>query len=243
MREQIDAFLNALRDEKGYSNNTIVAYKNDLYQFIRFLADKTNVTSCEMVDKDCLAGYVNVLKDEHEYASATVARKVAAMKSFYRHLVSRGVIQEDPSATLSSPKVRKYLPTSISVEEVKVLLGAPLRYETNRSKRDSALLELLYATGMRVSEVVALDVQDLYLENSSVHCASKTGKSRERTIPIYARAVDALRLYLEQSRPQLLQDNAETALFLNHRGRNACDSPYAATFVCHPSLERRGRCA
>ncbi|HHX64951.1 MAG TPA: site-specific tyrosine recombinase XerD [Chloroflexi bacterium] len=218
MRDQIDEFLNTLRAEKGYSNNTIVAYRNDLGQFSQFVKNEIGVDSWDRVTNKDLMNYVDRLKNEHEYASATVARKVAATKSFFRHLVSRGIIKEDPSANLDSPKVRKYLPSSISEAEVERLLRAPAKHNSARGFRDSALLELLYATGMRVSELVALNVDDVNLEEGYVRCLNKTGKLRERVIPIYRRAVEALRCYLRESRPKLVRDDAEPALFLNHRG-------------------------
>jgi integrase/recombinase XerD len=220
MREQIEDFLNSLREEKGYSNNTIVAYRNDLGQFLDFLMEKMGASSWEEVGKDHLFSYVGCLRNDHEYASATVARKVAATKSFFRHLVDTGLVRDDPSATLDSPKVRKYLPTAISEAEVERLLRAPAKSDSVRGHRDCALLELLYATGMRVSEVVALDVDDVDLGDGSVHCTNRIGKTRERLIPIYRRAAEALRAYLEGSRDKLLRDGAsrENALFLNHRG-------------------------
>ncbi len=220
MRDQIEHFLSALREEKGYSNNTIVAYRNDLGQFLDFLNDGAHLSSWARVHKDHLASYVDCLKNDHEYASATVARKVAATKSFFRYLVDHGLVREDPSATLDSPKVRKYLPTAISEEEVERLLRAPADSETDRGLRDCALLELLYATGMRVSEVVALDVADVDLSDGSVHCSNHVGKTRERMIPIYRRAAEALGAYLERSRDKLLRNGQadESALFLNHRG-------------------------
>jgi integrase/recombinase XerD len=217
MRQQIGAFLNSLREEKGYSNNTIVAYHNDLEQFAQFLT-KTGRTSWDTVGRDDLVAYVNSLRGEREYASATVARKVAAAKSFFHYLVGLGVLKDDPSATLDSPKVRKYLPTALSEEDVDRLLKAPAAHNTLRGLRDCALLELLYATGMRVSEVVDLNLEDIDLTACSVHCVNKTGKHKERVIPIYRRAVDALSRYLEGSRFKLLHDENEKALFLNHRG-------------------------
>jgi integrase/recombinase XerD len=218
MRQQIEDFLKSLQVEKGYSNNTIVAYRNDLTQFAKYLAEKSGITSWDAIDKNDLIRYVNDLKGAHEYASATVARKIAATKSFFRYLSSRGKIQDDPSATLDSPKVRKYLPTSISEQEVEKLLRAPARGDTVRAHRDSALLELLYATGMRVSEVVALDVADIDTQQNCVHCSGKATKNRDRLIPIYRRASEALTRYFQEGRPKLVRDNDENALFLNHRG-------------------------
>lgn len=219
MRHQIDEFLRSLQVEKGYSNNTIVAYRNDLEQFVQFLSGQDGVINWPDVRKESLVAYVNCLKGEREYASATVARKVAATKSFFHHLVSEGLLPEDPSATLDSPKVRKYLPTSISESDVERLLKAPLRHDSVRALRDSALLELLYATGMRVSEVVDLDLCDIDLEGSVVHCTSKNGRGKERTIPVYRHAVGCLSTYLTVGRPKLVHDDEERALFLNHRGR------------------------
>lgn len=220
MREQIEAFLNSLREEKGYSNNTIVAYRNDLGQFHDFLVQKMGAACWGEVGKEHLFSYVGCLRNDHEYASATVARKVAATKSLFRFLADSGLVKEDPSATLDSPKVRKYLPTAISEAEVERLLRAPAKSDSVRGHRDCALLELLYATGMRVSEVVALDVNDVDLQDGAVHCTNRIGKTRERFIPIYQRAADALRAYLEHSRDKLLRqgDGQEKALFLNHRG-------------------------
>lgn len=219
MRRHIDDFLISLREEKGYSNNTIVAYRNDLSQFEQFLAERNGATGWAHVKRRHLVAYVDNLKHEREYASATVARKVAATKSFFHYLVEQGVIREDPTANLDSPKVRKYLPASLCKEDVERLLRAPLQHDSIRSLRDSALLELLYATGMRVSEIVDLNVEHVDLEGHSVHCVSKGARSKERVIPIYTQAAQALRRYLDDSRPKLLRDDSEEALFLNHRGR------------------------
>jgi len=218
MQQQIKEFLHSLQVEKGYSENTIVAYRNDLNQFLDFVEDRTKIEGWNGVHKEHLSEYVDVLKNEREYASSTVARKVAATKSFFRYLTNHGLLEDNPSATLDSPKVRKYLPTSISIEEVERLLKAPLKETGVRSVRDAALLELLYATGMRVSEVVALDVEHIDVENGCVNCVSDRSEHRERIIPMYPRAVDALQSYIEDSRPKLLHDNNEEALLLNHRG-------------------------
>jgi len=219
MRDQIEAFLASLRQEKGYSNNTIVAYRNDLGQFADYLSNGAGIAEWSHVGNEHLDGYVDNLRNEHQYASATVARKVAATKSFFRHLVTQGALQRDPSVNLDSPKVRKYLPTAITESEVERLLMAPARNASVRGQRDCALLELLYATGMRVSEVVALDVCDVDLATGAVHCATRSGKRRERLIPIYRRAEEALKLYLSRGRALLLKSEDEPALFLNHRGK------------------------
>ena len=216
MRDEIEGFLSSLRDERGYSNNTIVAYRNDLGQFAQFLTEQLGRTAWNLVSKQDLDAYVDCLRNEREYASATVARKVAAIKSFFQHLISEKMLKDDPTATLDSPKVRRYVPTSISEEDVACLLRAPQEHKTVRAVRDSALLELLYATGMRVSEVVDLDVEDVDLDERHVQCANR---KRIRRIPIHKRAAHALGQYIEDGRRKLLRDESETALFLNHRGR------------------------
>jgi integrase/recombinase XerD len=217
MRAQIEAFLASLMEEKGYSSNTIVAYRNDLVQFNGYL-EAQGIVSWDHVTPNHLSSYVDCLRNDHEYASATVARKVAAAKSFFRHLLEQGQLHQDPSSKLDSPKVRKYLPTSISEQEVECLLKAPANNPSVRGLRDCALLEVLYATGMRVSEVVALNVEDLDMEQGYVRCVSGSGQNRQREIPVYRRAIEALQTYLQEGRSELVQDD-ECALFVNHRGR------------------------
>jgi integrase/recombinase XerD len=219
MQRKVDEFLTSIEVEKGYSENTRVAYKNDLGQFLDFLGShpETRVDSWGEVRKDHLVAYIQHLKMVREYASTTVARKVAAIKSFFHFLVAEGFITDDPTATLDSPRVRKYLPRAISQEDVETLLAAASKRDTPRGLRDRAILELLYATGMRVSELVALNVGDVDLASASVRCFGKGGK--ERVIPIYDRAVEAAEAYLTRGRIHLLRDPAERALFLNQRGQ------------------------
>ncbi len=219
MQKKIEEFLTSLRVEKGYSENTQVAYKNDLGQFLDFLSrDRAGeVIDWGAVNKDHLVGYILHLKAEREYASTTVARKVAAIKSFFHFLVAEGLITDDPTATLDSPRVKKYLPRAISQQDVEKLLDVASQKGTPRGLRDRAILELLYATGMRVSELVALDVGSVDLASASVRVFGKGGK--ERIIPIYDRAVQAAGAYLNQGRIHLLRNPEEKALFLNQRGK------------------------
>ncbi|MCG2769313.1 MAG: site-specific tyrosine recombinase XerD [Chloroflexota bacterium] len=218
MEQNMKGFLSCLKVEKGYSNNTIVAYRNDLAQFLRWLGESVEpaLKSWEDITKRILLSYVLYLKTDREYATATVARKIAAIKSFFHYLTGEGVIEENPTATLDSPKVRKYLPKAISQEDVDTLLSAPARHPGPRSLRDSAILEILYASGMRVSELVALNVGDVNLASANVRCVGKANK--ERIIPIYPQAARAIEKYVTEGRIQLLRDSTEKALFLNHRG-------------------------
>ncbi|TEU12631.1 MAG: site-specific tyrosine recombinase XerD [Anaerolineales bacterium] len=217
MQEQIRQFLDFLAVEQGYSENTIAAYRNDLSQFARFLAEMDRpITSWAEVGKDGIVNYILHLK-EREYTSSTVARKVAAIKSFFHFLLAEGIIEDDPTATLDSPKVKKRLPKALSHDLVNRLLAEAGKYSTPKGKRDKALLELLYATGMRVSELVLLNIDDVNLASANVRCFGKGAK--ERIIPIYDQAIYSLEEYLQKGRPRLVKDSKEKALFLNHRGK------------------------
>lgn len=216
MREKIQEFLDYIAIEKGYSQNTLAAYRNDLSQFADFLEGR--VSSWDEVTRDTIIDYIMVMKGEQEYASSTVARKVAAIKSFFHYLVNRGDLEDDPTATLDSPKVRKRLPVAISPENMERLLAEPARDQTPKALRDRALLEVLYATGLRVTELVSLNVDDVNLASATVRVIRPKDK-RERMVPIHERAIEPLEDYLERGRMQLLRDPEEAALFLNHRGK------------------------
>jgi integrase/recombinase XerD len=216
MEDKIQEFLEFITVEKGYSQNTLAAYRNDLSQFAAYL-EKRQV-SWDQVSQDIIMDYIMHMKTEQEYASSTVARKVAAIKSFFHYLVNRGEMADDPTATLDSPKVRKRLPKSISAEDMERLLAEPAKEETPKALRDRALLEMLYATGLRVTELVSLDVDDVNLASATVRVVRPRDK-RERLVPIHQRAIEPLQEYLERGRRQLLRNPDETALFLNHRGK------------------------
>ena len=217
MLKKIEDFLNFLSLEKGSPQNTLIAYQNDLTQLARFLneQDSFEVKSWDDVDKDMIIAYILHIK-EREYAASTVARKVAATKSFFHFLVAEELIRDDPTATLDSPKVKKQLPKAISVEEIELLLAEPAKDSTPKALRDKAMLELLYATGMRATELVELGLYDINLPSNSVRVIGKGDK--ERIIPIHSRAVQAIETYLRKGRTQFLKDTEEKALFLNPRG-------------------------
>ena len=218
MQEQIQDFLNFLDTEKGYADNTIAAYRNDLTQFLRYLEQQDRYSAWAEVDKDTIISYVLNLK-EREYTSSTVARKVAAIKSFFHYLMAEKIVVDDPTATLDSPKVKKRLPKAISREDIERLLAAPAQGTSAKSQRDHALLEMLYASGMRVTELVSLDVSDVNLASDTVRVRGKKTSSKERIIPVGDQALEALRTYVNKGRMQLVRDPDERALFLNHRGQ------------------------
>lgn len=216
MEQQIEEFLKSLQVQKGYSDNTQVAYQNDLHQFLGFVQEKhPDVAAWDQVRKAHVVSYIMHMKGDLEYASSTTARKIAAVKSFFHYLVSLETIKDDPTATLDSPRVKKYLPKPVSRDQIERLLEMPAALSTPRGYRDKAILEILYATGMRVSEIVALQVEDCDLATGSIRCF---GKSKERVIPIQNRALHALETYIDKGRRELLKNVEEKALFLNPRG-------------------------
>jgi len=220
MQEKIQDFLNFLDVEKGYTDNTIAAYRNDLSQFLRYLEEQgedSQYASWAEVDKDTIVRYILNLK-EREYTSSTVARKVAAIKSFFHYLLAKEVVKTDPTATLDSPKVKKRLPKAISREDIERLLNAP-KGTSAKAQRDHALLEVLYASGMRVTELVSLNIDDVNLVSGAIRVRGRRASSKERIIPIGDRALNALQTYLEKGRLQLARNPDERALFLNHRGQ------------------------
>ena len=223
MKEKVQSFLNFLETEKGYAENTIAAYQNDLNQFYDYLqADDDKPEGWADVKKTTVVEYVERLKTSGEYASSTVARKVAAIKSFFHFLVAEGVIDDDPTFALDSPKVKKRLPKAMTPGEIERLLHAPAKESGTKAMRDLALLEMLYASGMRVTELVSLDVADVNLENndSSVRVRSKRSTAREREIPLNDETtIKIIQDYIKNGREQLLHDPEEQALFLNNRGQ------------------------
>ena len=226
----LDEYLSALVQEKRYSRNTVAAYRNDLGQFIDHIVDSGAPLDgmWSNLPHDLVSGYVERLKHgkfrdssgrEKSAATSTVARKVAALKSFFRHLVDRGLLQSDPTQGLDAPKVQKRLPRTLSAQDVERLLTAPGNSNQPKTLRDRALLELLYATGMRVSELVSLNLDDVNLVTHDVRVRNERG-DRERIVPVHDRAMAALQLYLERGRLQLVKKQIDqTALFLNHRGQ------------------------
>lgn len=242
MQKQIERFLNVLETERGFSVNTIFAYRNDLAQFLAFLRGESvdeggrepagnanddlgadgllgvlpRVDRWDQLTDQHLTSYLLYLRSR-KYASSTVARKMAAIKSFFNFLMAEGEMTGDPAARMTAPKVDKYTPRSITPSEVERLLEQPSKEHGQRpeTSRDRAMLETLYSTGMRVSELVALDCDDVDLPSCSMTCAGRT--ARERRVPLRASAVAAIDHYLAHARPALML-REERALFLNHRG-------------------------
>lgn len=219
MQERVDAFLHYMSAERGASKNTLDAYRNDLTRFTEFtLGNSGSGTIAETVNRDLITNYILWLKNNAEYKPATIARKVAAVKSFCAFLLDHGDLTSNPTASIDSPRAPKPVPRPMTTTDVDSLLREPLRVGTPESVRDAAMLELMYATGMRVTELVSLNLDSLHLQPGPayVRCLGKGAK--ERTIPVYEQAVTAVEKYLDDARPVLLKDRPQTALFVNRRG-------------------------
>jgi integrase/recombinase XerD len=210
-------FLAYLELERGLSRNTLEAYRSDLLQFGAFL-DRRGLAPAAAAHGD-LAAFLNELaRGDAEHppvAATTLGRKVACLRSFYRHLRREGLIDHDPTAELRGPRKPQRLPRVLSREEVARLLSQP-RGADPLALRDRALLEVMYACGLRASEAVGLELADLDLEEGLL-CARGKG-SKERMVPIGRQAVSAMRAYFRSARPELLGAGVQQRVFLNRRG-------------------------
>ena len=217
MRKSLNDFLAFLSVEKGASANTVAAYRNDLQALADFIGSRPGANGWQSLDRAAIQDFILDLK-QRGYTETSVARKVAAVRSCFAFLSAEGVVIANPTEGLTSPRIGKTLPKAISPNEVDELLEQPARRATPEAKRDRAMLELIYATGMRVTELVSLDISNLNLDPRApyVRCLGKGAK--ERTIPIHDQALEALVGYLEDGRPLLVRNKDEDALFVNRRG-------------------------
>ena len=219
VRDRVEAFLHYLSAERGASKNTIDAYRNDLNGFSKFSAIQCGEDAATNVvmDRDVVLGFIADL-NARAYAKATVARKVAAVKSFSAFLLDHGDLTTNPTAQIDSPRVPKPVPKPMTTDEVDALLSEPKKFDSAEAMRDAAMLELMYATGMRVTELVSLNMDSMHLDPAPawVRCLGKG--SKERTLPVAHRAIGAITGYLDVSRPALLKNRPQTALFVNRRG-------------------------
>ena len=213
LEADVRTFLSYLRVEKGLSDNTIQSYRRDMLKFVGFL-DKQNLVAAKIQRQDVVDFLAMLYKRRLD--SRSVARHLVTIRHFFRFALLEGFIKEDPAATIESPKFRQSLPYFLSVEEVERLLAQP---DTSSpvGLRDKAIIELMYSTGIRVSELAGIRVGDLQLDAGCLRCIGKGNK--ERLVPVGKKALAVVEAYLKKSRPELLKDNASAHLFLNQRGR------------------------
>lgn len=213
MKEFIDIFLNYLSVERGLARNTIISYREDLNAYINFLT-RRHIDALSKADKDDIVDFMLFQKDKGLNANS-IARRIAAIKSFYRFLARERILKTDPTSLIDSPKLWKKIPETLTENEVGALLNQP-NIRDKQGMRDRAILEILYAAGMRVSEAVNLKVDNVNLEIGFLRCTGKGNK--ERVIPIGRKAISSIKRYLCLSRPHLLKNKESSVLFLNRFG-------------------------
>lgn len=214
MKDDVNDFLHYLIVERGLAKNTVIAYRRDLEDYTAFLKEKESLTSLNDVIRGHIIQYLMSLKQQGR-ASTTLARHIASIRTFHQFLLREKKADQDPSVHVETPKTERKLPKVLSMQEVEALLDVP-RTKTAFGLRDQAMLEVLYATGLRVSELVQLDIGDAHLTMGFVRCIGKGNK--ERIIPLGKTAAQSLNRYLEGGRGALLKRKQSEALFLNHHG-------------------------
>lgn len=213
MEREITAFISYLHNVKKTSNNTEMSYKRDLEKFQHFMTIK-GVDKVDEITKEDLEAYINGLQEDN-FAAATVSRNVASLKAFYHYLIQEGLAPEDVSEGLKAPKIEKKLPEIMSPDEVVRLLEQP-NGDSPKEIRDKAMLELLYATGIRVTELITLKLSDVNLHMNYLVCKDS---SKERVIPFGNAARNALGRYLNGTRESMIEDKKSDVLFANCSGK------------------------
>ena len=213
MEQNIVDFTEYLRNEKKSSENTVLSYARDLKGFCRFMKE-SGVLDPAKVNRTNVMAYVYELQKQRK-AGTTVSRNIASIRSFFQFLQRKGIVTENPAADLELPKVEKKVPEILSLDKVELLLEQPSGDE-DKEIRDKAMLELLYATGIRVTELISLRVEDINLPLEYIRCGSDT---KSRIIPIGAQAKVSLRRYLDKVREHMLLRPDEEVLFVNCNGK------------------------
>lgn len=214
METLLAEFINYLSVERGLAQNTLESYGRDLRQFNGYLKN-SKIDFREDLDRNAILTYLDNLQAQGK-AVSTISRNLAAIKSFYQYLVRERHLAQDPAAHLESPKLEKRLPKVLSVHEVEQLLRQP-NPQLPAGLRDKAMLELLYATGIRVSELISLNISDVNLDMGYIKCYGKG--SKERIVPLGSIAAKCVQDYLAKGRTKLVRTYDEAALFINHHGK------------------------
>lgn len=214
MDEQLKDFMEYLIVEKGLAKNTIIAYERDLKSYLHYLKNVESVHSLNDVQRVHIIHFLRFLK-ENGKSSKTLARHIASVRAFHQFLLRAKTTDQDPSVQIETPRLERSLPNVLSLQEVEILLDAP-KSQDHFGIRDKAMLELLYATGIRVSELIDIEIDNVQLTMGFVRCNG----NKERIIPIGRAATDAIKHYLEYGRPRFISTkHQDNALFLNHQGK------------------------
>jgi integrase/recombinase XerD len=214
MKELIDSFLNYLSVERGLSNNTIISYREDLNSYTDFMIRQRIDTLSRIVKNDIINFMLN--QKDKGISANSIARRLAAIRMFHRFLARERILKGDPTVLIDSPKLWKKIPETLSLNEVDCLIAQP-DIRDKQGIRDKAILETLYATGMRVSEAVNLKIDNVNLDIGFLRCIGKGNK--ERVIPLGKKAIASLKRYLDVSRPHILKNKESGFLFLNRFGK------------------------
>lgn len=212
MEKQIKLFLEFLQNDKKLSNNTLQSHERDILQYQDYVEE--NKINYAKADQSDLKKYLDHLSEIGKKPS-TISRNLATIRSFYQFLLRNRKIKEDPTANLQAPKIEKRVPSILTSQEVELLLEQPKNVDLKGS-RDKAMLELAYATGMRVTEIINLNREDVNLKEGFVTC---TNQNKQRNIPIGSISAKALKEYIDNARPILVKDENEEALFVNINGK------------------------
>ncbi len=212
MEKQINAFLEFIKEDKKLSDNTLQSYKRDIVQYRNYV-NENKLNYLKVTDEE-MKNYLDYLAQIGK-KSSTISRNLASTRSFYQFLLRNKKVKKDPTEKLKSPKVEKKIPSILSSQEIELLLQQPKDIDL-KGIRDKAMLEFAYATGMRVSEIIGLSIEDLNLKEGFVTC--RTG-GRQRNIPLGALSLKALKEYIENSRPILIKNENEKAVFVNTNGK------------------------
>jgi len=215
MQALLTDFCNYLNVERGLAENTIESYSRDLRQFSEYL-QTMKIKSVHAVTKKDILSFLYYLQQNGK-ATATISRNLAALKAFFSFLVQENLLQGNPTANLESPKLKRKLPQVLTISEVERLLNAP-DLNTPAGLRDKAMLEVLYATGVRVSELIRIKIADVNLETGFIRCFGKG--SKERIVPLGKVAIDCIRNYLDNGRTKLVKKQNIDVLFVNHHGNS-----------------------
>jgi integrase/recombinase XerD len=216
MNERLKDFIHFLVVEKGLSRNTIVSYERDLKSYLSFMQNIEKLTELDAIQRSQIIHFLAHLKDSGKSAK-TIARHVASLRAFHQFLLREKVVGQDPTVHIESPQLERNLPKVLSLQEVEILLESPKLID-HYGYRDKAMLELLYATGIRVSELIGLNMDDIHLTMGFIRCIGKGNK--ERIIPLGRTASTALEQYLAKGRPKFVsKGHKDEAFFLNHHGK------------------------
>lgn len=215
MDGQLLAFLHDLNVERGLATNTIESYRRDLQQYINYLKTVEQLYSFNTVSRIHIVNYLSFLKKAGK-ADTTISRNISSIRSLHQYLLRENRMKQDPTVHIDSRQSKRKLPQILTLAEVELLLNTP-KLNNNFGIRDKAMLELLYATGIRVSEFIALNVGDVHLLMGYIRCVGAGNK--ERIIPLGRIAMESLTAYLEKARGTMLKKNQHDALFVNHHGK------------------------